>query len=209
MRESILAPRPSPLGPRPSVTGLVLAGGQGRRMGGVDKGLQLLEGRPLVAWALERLAPQVDEVLISANRNREAYAAFGHRVIADEYAGFAGPLAGMHAGLTHARHDLVAAVPCDSPFLPEDIVNRLAAPLAASRVDATMARTGTRIHPVFCIVRKGLAPHLIAFLEKGGRKFDAWFATLNVAEVAFDDCAEAFANINTLEDLKAADARRT
>lgn len=171
-------------------------------MGGVDKGLQLLEGHPLFAWSLERLSPQVDEVLINANRNLDTYARSGHRVIVDEFPGFAGPLAGMHAGLMHARHDLVAAVPCDSPFLPEDLVNRLVAPLAATRVDATMAKTGTRIHPVFCVVRKSLSPHLIAFLEQGGRKFDAWFATLNVEEVAFDDCPEAFANINTLEDLK-------
>lgn len=173
-------------------------------MGGVDKGLQMLEGRPLVAWALERLVPQVDEVMINANRNLDAYKQFGHRVVADEFPGFAGPLAGLHAGLTHARFDLVAAVPCDTPFLPEDVVRKLVAPLEAPRVDAAMARTGTRTHPVICVVRKGLLPQLIAFLEKGGRKFDAWFATLNVAEVAFDDCPGAFTNINTADELQAA-----
>src|SRR3982751_4442728 len=108
-----------------NVTGVVLAGGQGSRMGGVDKGLQPFRGKPMAAHVLERLAPQVDEILINANRNAEAYAQFGHRVIADEVAGFAGPLAGFERGLAHASGALVVTVPCDSPFLPVDLVARL------------------------------------------------------------------------------------
>jgi molybdopterin-guanine dinucleotide biosynthesis protein A len=173
-------------------------------MGGVDKGLQLLEGRTLVEWTLDRLRTQVDEVLISANRNRDAYARFGDRVLADEVGEYAGPLAGLHAGFTHAHCELVASVPCDAPFLPADLVARLAAPLASSSIDVAVARTGTRTHPVVCVARRRLLPHLTAFLDAGGRKFGAWYATLNVAEVTFDDCPEAFTNINTPADLESA-----
>src|SRR5436305_15205563 len=108
----------------PEVTGLVLAGGQGSRMGGIDKGLQPFRGRPMVAHVVERFAPQVGEILINANRNLEEYARFGHRVIADEIAGFAGPLAGFERGLAHARCALLVTAPCDSPFLPLDLVAR-------------------------------------------------------------------------------------
>src|SRR5216117_4434312 len=111
------------------VSGIVLAGGQGRRMGSVDKGLQLLHGKPMVQWVLERFAPQVDEIIVNANQNVQRYAAFGHRVVSDEVSGFAGPLAGLHAGLKAAMHPLVATVPCDSPFLPDDLVKRLRAAL--------------------------------------------------------------------------------
>src|SRR5258706_1664052 len=107
------------------VSGVVLAGGQGRRMGGVDKGLQLLHGKPVVAHVLARFAPQVGEIVINANQNAAEYAKFGHRVVADEIGGFSGPLAGLHAGLLAASHPLVVTVPCDSPFLPDDLVSRL------------------------------------------------------------------------------------
>ena len=113
------------------ITGVVLAGGLGRRMGGSDKGLEELRGRPLAAWVVERLAPQVDELLISANRNGGRYAALGHRVLGDRIAGFAGPLAGLHAALEAAAHPLVATVPCDSPFLPGDLISRLLSALTA------------------------------------------------------------------------------
>jgi molybdopterin-guanine dinucleotide biosynthesis protein A len=181
----------------------VLAGGLARRMGNVDKGLQLLEGIPLIAWVLRRLAPQVGEVLINANRNRDAYATFGHRVVEDRIGGFAGPLAGLHTGLSEAKYERVAFVPCDTPFLPEDLVPRLLAPLANESVDLSVAKTGTQAHPVICVARKRLLPHLAAFLDNGGRKVDAWYATLNVTEVAFDDQPRAFSNINTLEELHA------
>jgi molybdopterin-guanine dinucleotide biosynthesis protein A len=189
------------------VTGIVLAGGQGRRMGGVDKGLATLGGRPMIARVLERFAPQVDEVLINANQNAERYRALGHPVIADDVGGFAGPLAGLHAGMTRAAHPLVATVPCDSPFLPADLVARLAAELAARGVQLAVARTFDQPHPVFCLVRRDVLPHLDAFLRGGGRKIDAWYATLDVVEVPFDDEADAFRNINTAVELT--DAERT
>lgn len=186
---------------RQPVTGVILAGGLGRRMGGVDKGLQQLRGRPLVAWVAERLGPQVDELLISANRNGESYAALGHRVLADRITGFAGPLAGLHAALTVARHPLVATVPCDTPFLPAELVSRLSEALNESAADLAVARTFNQPQPVFCLCRRALLSSLGAFLAGGGRKVEHWQATLQVVEVAFDDQAECFENINTGEDL--------
>jgi molybdopterin-guanine dinucleotide biosynthesis protein A len=190
-----------------SVTGIVLAGGMGRRMGGVDKGLVPLAGRPMVEHVLTRLRPQVDDALINANQNLDRYAAFGVPVVADAIGGFAGPLAGLHAGMTAAHRDLVVTVPCDSPFLPDDLVARLLAGLVAGDAQLAVARTFDQPHPVFALVRRALLPHLTAFLEGGGRKIDAWYATLPAVEVAFDDEADAFRNINTSDELAAAAQR--
>lgn len=189
------------------ISGIILAGGQGRRMGGTDKGLQLLRGKPLVAWVLERLAPQVDELLISANRNLDAYTRFGYRVIPDQSSveKFAGPLAGLQQGLKQAAHPLVLTVPCDSPFLPADLAQRLYTVLNQQNAQVAVAKTFDQPHPVFCLCRRDLLPHLNAFLKTGGRKFDAWYSTLKVTEVNFDDEAEAFGNINTLEELQASE----
>lgn len=185
------------------VTGVVLAGGLGRRMGGVDKGLQELNGRPMVQWVLERLVPQVDEAWINANQNLKRYGEFGYRVLSDRIPDFAGPLAGLHAALTVAESPLLMTVPCDSPFLPSDLVARLRAALESQNADLAVARAGNRQHRAFCLVRCQLLPQLEAFLESGGRKVGLWHASLNVAEVAFDDQPESFGNINTLEDLQA------
>jgi molybdenum cofactor guanylyltransferase len=182
------------------VSGIVLAGGQGRRMGGVDKGLQLLRGKPMIEWVLARLAPQVAEIIINANQNLEIYGKYGHRVLPDEITGFAGPLAGLHAGLKAAREALVVTVPCDSPFLPEDLVARLSAPLAGH--DLAVAKTGDQPHPVFALMKREVRESLEAFLASGGRKIDAWYAALKVVEVSFDDEADAFRNINTLDELR-------
>jgi molybdopterin-guanine dinucleotide biosynthesis protein A len=185
------------------VTGLVLAGGLGRRMGGIDKGLQPLSGRPMVAHVLDRLMPQVDEVLVNANQNAARYAAFGHRVVPDEVGGFAGPLAGLHAGLRVAAHPFLVTVPCDSPFLPRDLVARLLDASLQNHADVAVAKTGDQAHPVFALVRASVLPHLHAFLAAGGRKIDAWYASLAVVEVPFDDEAKAFSNINTPDELAA------
>jgi molybdenum cofactor guanylyltransferase len=190
------------------ITGVVLAGGQGSRMGGVDKGLQPFRGRPMVAHAIERLRPQVDELLVNANRNPEAYAGFGHPVISDEIEGFAGPLAGFERGLAHAGGRLVVTVPCDSPFLPADLVQRLRAGLEANEADIAVARTGDQAHPVFCLMRREVLASLQGFLASGQRKIDRWYAELRVAEVAFDDEADAFLNINTREELASLEPRR-
>jgi molybdopterin-guanine dinucleotide biosynthesis protein A len=191
-----------------AITGVILAGGQGRRMGSVDKGLRELRGKPMVEWVIERFRPQVDEVLINANQNLDVYARFGHRVIPDTIGGFAGPLAGLQRGLSEASHPLVATSPCDTPFLPADLVTRLHAALRANDAQLAVARTGDQPHPVFCICRRDVLVHLTAFLQTGGRKIDAWYATLKVVEVAFDDQAGAFSNINTQAELDAFEIAR-
>ena len=187
------------------VTGLVLAGGQGSRMGGVDKGLQAFRGRPMVAHVIDRLAPQVDEILINANRNVEVYRRFGHRVVPDSITGFAGPLAGFERGLDYAKGELVATVPCDSPFLPPDLIARLHAALEKASAQLAVARTGDQAHPVFCLMRRTVHQSLREFLGSGQRKIDKWYAGLTVVEVAFDDEAQAFMNINTRAELSDAE----
>ena len=191
----------------PEVTGVVLAGGQGSRMGGVDKGLQAFRGRPMVAHVIERLEPQVDELIVNANRNAEAYAGFGHTVVVDEIAGFAGPLAGFERGLAHASGELVVTVPCDSPFLPLDLVARLRAALEREDAQLAVAKTGEQAHPVFSLMRRGLHGSLRAFLASGQRKIDRWYGALRVVEVPFDDEADAFLNINTREELASLEPR--
>lgn len=185
-----------------NITGLILAGGRGSRMGSVDKGLQLFRGKPMIGHVLDRFAPQVDEVLINANRNHSDYAAFGHRVIADAIDGFAGPLAGLHTGMANAAHPLIVTAPCDSPFLPVDLVPRLLAGMQQAGADLAVAKTFDQPHPVFCLTRTDLAAHLHEFLASGQRKIDKWYASLKVVEVPFDDEEAAFSNINTLDELK-------
>ena len=187
------------------ISGVILAGGLGRRMGGVDKGLQLLDGRPMVGWVIERLAPQIDELRINTNQNRAAYESFGYPVFADDVPDFAGPLAGLHAALQRASHPLVVTAPCDSPFLPDDLVVRLYAGLTEKGADLAVARTFEQVHPVFCLCRRELLAGLADYLAGGGRRVDRWHSSLNVAIVSFDDEAEAFRNINTADEL--ADSR--
>ncbi len=191
---------------RSEITGIVLAGGLGRRMSadgqGVDKGLQPFRGRPMAQHAIERLAPQVATLLINANRNLERYRAFGCPVVSDAVSGFAGPLAGLHAGMRVARTRYVATVPCDSPFLPLDLVARLSAALASTPgARLAVSCTGAQAHPVFALVERALVDDLEAFLASGRRKIDAWYESLGVVEVDFEDEA-AFRNINTPQDLR-------
>ena len=185
-----------------SITGVILAGGQGRRMGGVDKGLVEFLGKPLISHVVQRLKPQVDEILISANREIETYAKFGHTVISDDIKGFAGPLAGLHKGMQSAQSPYVLTVPCDTPLIPMSLVSRLMQGLTHHDTDVAVAKTGIQAHPVFCLCRKSLLPHLNDFLQGGGRSFHEWYASLDVMEVLFDDAPQAFTNINTPEELR-------
>lgn len=185
-----------------SISGVILAGGLARRMGGVDKGLIAFAGKPMIAHVVERLRPQVDEILINANREIDQYEVYGYPVIPDEIEGFAGPLAGLHRGMSAANQPFVLTVPCDSPFLPADLASRLMQALQQADADLAVAKTGTQAHPVFCLCRTSLKNHLQNYLQGGGRKIDAWYNTLKVVEVAFDDQPQAFANINTLEELE-------
>jgi molybdopterin-guanine dinucleotide biosynthesis protein A len=189
------------------ITGLVLAGGRGSRMGGVDKGLQPLRGEPLARIALARLAPQVGALLVSANRHLDRYAAFGAPVVRDSDPDFPGPLAGIAAGLQGARTPWLATVPCDAPFFPADLVARLAEAIAASGASigyaASVGEDGrARRHPVCALLRCALADDLRRALDAGERKVGAWYARHMAVEVTFDDEA-AFYNVNTLPDLQA------
>lgn len=197
-------PAAVPLDPQ-QVTGLILAGGRGSRMGHVDKGLQLFRGAPMAMHVMLRLAPQVGPLLINANRNIGPYEGFGVPVWPDQIPDFAGPLAGLQTGLTHCETPYLVTAPCDSPFLPTDLVARLFAALDDAGAELAVAVTGTgderRSHPVFCLMQSSLLAHLTAFLQDGGRKIDAWYASLKVVEVPFAD-ESAFRNINTVEELR-------
>ncbi|MBI5900663.1 MAG: molybdenum cofactor guanylyltransferase [Rhodocyclales bacterium] len=191
-----------------AITGVILAGGEGRRMGGADKGLLLLDGRPLVQRVLERLLPQVDAVLISANRNLEHYAGFGCRVVTDITPGFAGPLAGLQAAMARADTPLLLSAPCDSPLLPADLAARMRAALIDAGAELAVPRAGGRVHRAFCLVRRDLLPRLDAFLAGGDRRLGLWHETLHVVEVDFEDRAAAFANLNSMDELDCVAAGR-
>ncbi|HWT36815.1 MAG TPA: molybdenum cofactor guanylyltransferase MobA [Paraburkholderia sp.] len=194
---------------RDDITGLLLAGGRGMRMGGADKGLQTLNGEPLALHVLRRLAPQAASLLISANRHPERYAELGApfhaTVIADTLPDFPGPLAGLLAGLRAARTPFVLSAPCDTPGLPADLADRLVAALDQQHaniatVTTTDAEGSTSIHPVFALVRTSLADDLEGFLQAGERKVRTWYARHRAVEVAFPD-ERTFYNINSLQEL--------
>ena len=189
--------------PSAHITGLLLAGGQGSRMGGADKGLLELQGESLAAHALRRLRPQVGELLISANRNLDEYARLGARVLPDAQPGdFAGPLAGMAAGLRACTTPWLLSVPCDGPWLPPDLAQRLGeAALAAGR-DAAIAVAGGRRQPVHALLRSDLLESLLEFLRGDGRKVEDWLRTVGFAEAVFED-PRAFDNINLPQQLEA------
>jgi len=191
------------------ITGLVLAGGLGRRMGGVDKGLSRLDDEPLVAHIIRRLAPQVGPLIINANQNQSIYAGFGHPVVGDRIEGYAGPLAGLEAGLAACTTPYLVTAPCDSPFLPADLVSRLAESLTAHKASIAVARTGDQLHPVFSLIRTDELPDLQAFVNAGGRRMEAWLKRLRWVPCPFDDCPDAFANINTPDELRAHQAGDT
>jgi molybdenum cofactor guanylyltransferase len=191
------------------ISAIILSGGRATRMSGVDKGLVLLKDKsslqqkPLIAHVVARLKPQVGEILINANREIVAYAAFGLPVLKDDSDEFIGPLAGFSLGLQHAKHEYVLTVPCDSPLLPLNLVERLYNGMAASRMDITCASSDGNTHPVFCLMKKNVLPSLLAYIESGERKVSTWQKSQKYAEVDFSDCKAAFTNLNTFEDLKA------
>lgn len=193
--------------PLERITGLVLAGGQARRMGGIDKGLVPLAGRPMIAHVLAALRPQVGAILVNANRHHEQYATFGYPLVPDRHDGFLGPLAGLAAGLEVADTEYVITVPCDSPLLGPDLVARLARALLAHAADISFAHDGSRTHPVFALVRSRLRDNLEAYLAGGGRKIDQWFAQHPSVTADFSDCPETFLNVNRPEERDALEVR--
>ena len=186
------------------ITGLVLCGGRGMRMGGVDKGLQNHHGMPLALHALMRLAPQVHHAMINANRNLAAYESMGAPVWPDPMADYPGPLAGWLAGLEHCETPYMVTVPCDTPAFPADLVVRLAAALQAEGAEIAMAATledgRVQVQPVFCLMKSDLMESLVAYLHSGERKIDRWTARHRCVQVMFDDSA-AFFNANTPQEL--------
>ncbi len=188
------------------ITGLILAGGRGSRMGGVDKGLQNHDGVPLAMHALMRLSPQVGEIMINANRNLGAYESMGVPVWPDSLSDYAGPLAGFLTGLERCETPYLVTVPCDSPLFPSDLVTRLARAMVEHGAEVAMAATledgAMQVQPVFCLMRSDVLESLVRFTQSGQRKIDKWTATLHCVEVAFDD-AQAFVNVNTPDELKA------
>lgn len=183
------------------VSALILAGGLATRMGGVDKGLVPFQSKPMIQHVIARLKPQVDEIIINANRELAYYNTLGYRVLQDEITDFAGPLAGMHLGLKHATHDLVLFVPCDSPLLPADLLQKLQTGLLQANADISVATCGTNKHPVFCLCKKTLLPSLNHFLALGHKKVQAWQKSQRYVEVDFGEDNDAFENLNSLDDI--------
>ena len=196
-----------------SMTGLILAGGRGARMGGIDKGLQNFNGTPLTLHTLMRLQMQeaepLSQIMVVANRNLSAYESFGVQVWPDSTDGFAGPLAGFLTGLERCETDLLLTVPCDSPLFPLNLAQRLLDTLVSEEADIAVAAAreedgSVRAQPVFCLMRVNLLESLVKFMQSGGRKIDAWTALHKTVLVPFDSAdvdPRAFFNANTLEEL--------
>jgi molybdopterin-guanine dinucleotide biosynthesis protein A len=189
------------------ITGLILAGGRAQRMGGIDKGLIPFHGKPLIESAISRLKPQVSTILINANRSITKYSHYGYPVLMDETPDFSGPLAGFSVGLKHCKTPYLLTSPCDSPLLPTDLAEKMAYQLEDDDLELVFASSKeddgkTWSQPVFCLMKSNLQDSLNAFLSKGDLKIDRWFKELHSATVVFEN-AQAFANVNTPEELAA------
>lgn len=189
------------ISPTLSVTGVILAGGQARRMGGEDKGLILFNHKPLISYVIETLRPQVDNLIINANRNIDRYQAFKYPVISDSLADFCGPLAGMLSAMHAADTDYILTAPCDSPNISPQLRQRMMETLLIERADIAVAHNGDRLQPVFCLLPCRLKADLESYLQQGGRKIDTWLANHTMAVVDFSDQADSFVNVNHPEDL--------
>lgn len=187
------------------ITGVILAGGRGSRLGGVDKGLVRLRGRPLIEYAINALRPQVGSLLISANRNRDVYASYGYHVIADVMGNYDGPLAGMLSAMRHADTPYIVTAPCDVPAPPVDLVERLAGAMSMTQREACIASCEGQTQPVFALVRCALADRLQEYLAAGERGVENWMRQQQAAIVDFPE-HDAFVNINTEEDLRRLEA---
>lgn len=194
-------------GAYPDVTGVILAGGRATRMGGVDKGLVAVNGRPMIAWVIDVLRPQVGTILVNANRNLDRYREFGCPVIDDGDRDFRGPLAGIASGMRAATTPYVAFAPCDSPLVCGDLVARLRAALASAGTRIAVAHDGERLQPVFALLECSLHDDLVRYLDSGARKIDRWYAGHGFAQADFSDVADSFANINAPDEKQALETR--
>lgn len=188
-------------------TGVILAGGRATRMGGRDKGLLQLAGKPMVEWVMAALKPQVADIIINANRNLDAYAAYGYRVVSDKLHGFCGPLAGIASSMESASTPYIVTTPCDSPLVPLDLAHRLYQALHVNRAEISVAHNGERLQPVFALLTCTLSNSLLSYLEAGERKIDIWYSRHKLAIVDFSDSADAFININTPAEIQAVESR--
>nr|VFK50708.1 MAG: molybdenum cofactor guanylyltransferase [Candidatus Kentron sp. TUN]VFK53254.1 MAG: molybdenum cofactor guanylyltransferase [Candidatus Kentron sp. TUN]VFK54055.1 MAG: molybdenum cofactor guanylyltransferase [Candidatus Kentron sp. TUN] len=189
--------------PKNSITGVILAGGQAKRMGGLDKGLIDLARKAMIEHMIMGLRPQVGGLIISANRNSKSYARFGYPVIPDAIGDYFGPLAGMATSMRYTKTPYIAVVPCDSPLVSSDLVERLYVAMNKGQADISVAHDGERMQPVFALLQSSLWGSIIAFLEAGDRKIDLWYAEHKTVLADFSDRPEVFSNVNTPEDRAA------
>ncbi|MFQ5995855.1 MAG: molybdenum cofactor guanylyltransferase MobA [Acidiferrobacterales bacterium] len=192
---------------RSKITGVVLAGGRARRMGGIDKGLLTLNGRPMIEHVLDVLRPQVDNIIINANRNQERYQAFGYEVVPDKVGEYFGPLAGMASAMEATSTKYILTVPCDSPLISDDLTARLYAALLDNNAEIAVAHDGERMQPVFALLQRDLLSSLVTYLDSGERKIDRWFDKHRVAVCLFEDRPEMFTNVNSPEERTALEAK--
>lgn len=186
--------------PQKEITGIILAGGRAQRMGGVDKGLIMLHGKPMIEHVIAALRTEIVNLLISANRNLDQYTAFGYPVIPDILEGYLGPLAGIASGMRAAGTQYIVTAPCDSPLVASKLVQRLYDTLTREDAEISVAHDGERMHPVFALMRRDLLPNLLDYLNAGQRKVDRWYAQHRLAVTYFDDTPESFRNVNSPED---------
>jgi len=196
------AATPPPRLPRQDITGVILAGGRSRRMGGEDKGLVRIDGRPMIDHIIRVLSPQIGPLLINANRNLDHYRGFGYPVIPDIMGDFYGPLVGMASALQATETDYLLCVPCDSPLLPSNLSQALYQALHAQQAEIGVAHDGVRMQPVFALLRRNLLMDLLTYLEAGGRKIDTWYVRHRLVMVDFSDRADTFFNVNTRQERR-------
>ena len=189
--------------PKEKITAVILAGGRAQRMGGEDKGLLPVHGKPMIEYIIDTVRPQVGQILINANRNLERYQQYGYPVVSDIIGEYLGPLVGMASGIQNVQTEYVATVPCDSPLLPHDLVSNLYNQLQKEDAELAVAHDGDRMQPVFALLRCDLLPDLLHYLEAGGRKIDTWYAQHRAALADFSNASNAFMNINSPSDQEA------
>lgn len=194
--------------PRDAITGVILAGGKGRRIGGRDKGLVQIDGRPLIAHIIDTLRPQVGRLVLNANRNIDRYRAFGYPVVQDALGDYFGPLVGMARAMQDTDTPYLLSVPCDSPLVPTDLCDRLYRAMQAADADISVVHDGTRMQQVFALLRCDLHGDLLGYLESGGRKIETWYAGHRLVSADFSDLPDAFLNLNTSEDFRAFEAMK-
>ena len=183
------------------ITGVILAGGRARRMGGADKGLVLFNGKPLIEYVIDALEPQVGRLLINANRNHEKYRSYKFDVISDELKDYCGPLAGMACVLNEINTPYLVTAPCDTPFITDNLVKNLSSSIVHENTEISVAHNGERLQPVFCMIKKTLITSINEYLQNGGRKIDQWFEQHSLSIVDFSSHSECFENFNSKDEI--------